>query len=150
MDALEAKTKSDEIDLELEQELKSARTITEAPQAEIAQFSKPRLNVGSAGIKLFCRGENFVMFRVATRDFPEAVKERVKHLSDVSDKEVELTKNVIDQYGSDHLSPELIEMINKYSNSPLAPLIQFKIDQYNVIRAQAKLELRKIEQEKRS
>lgn len=141
MEATEAKVMSDEIEKELDKELSDVR-MDDSPKVETIEPVKSVLNVGPSYVKLFCRVENALLFRVATRDVSQDAKERLRPLAKTSDEEVKLTKTAIDYYGTDNLSPEMIKLINEYSNSPLAPLIQFKIDQYNVIRAQAKIEAR--------
>lgn len=145
MEAIEAKVDVNQIVNQFGEELNNESVDTKST-VENPKLDKPRLNIGPTYVKLFCRGENFFLFRMATRDVPLDVKEKLAPLIKTTDEEIKLTKEVIDYYGTDHLSPEWVEMINKYSNTPLAPLIHLKMDQYNSLRAQAKLEMKNKEE----
>lgn len=117
------------------------------PEAVIA--GKPPLDIGSPAIKVFCRIKNGIQFKMVTKNLPEAVTEKLQHFNEVKDPEVIVYKKALDQYGAEFLPEELIELINKYSNSSLAPLIEWEIEKFKLMRAEAMNLLREHQEEKK-
>lgn len=144
MEATEANVNLKEIEKDFKQGLLNAEATTNAPGTVAADIVavKPGLNLGSPLIKIFCRVKNRVQFGMVTKNLPDDVKDKLQRFNEVKDQEVAIYKSAIDQYGTEHLSPEWIELLNKYANSPLAPLIEFEVEKFHLMKAEATLLLK--------
>lgn len=141
MDASETIVNLNEIEKDLKVGLLSAEANTNenGPVSADAIIPKSRLDLGAPLVKLVCRIKNGVQFRMATKNLSDDVKVKLQHFCEVEDKEVAIYKSAIDLYATDHLSPELIDLINKYANSPLAPLIEYEVEKFRLMQAEVKL-----------
>jgi hypothetical protein len=141
MEATETIVNLKEIEKDLQTGLANAESNTNEAGALAPDpaLLKPRLELGAPLVKLACRIKNGVQFRMVTKNLPEDIKSKLQHFNEVKDNEVAVYKAALDQYGSQHLSPELIGMINKYANSPLAPLIEFEIEKFQLMQAEVKI-----------
>lgn len=139
-DATEAVVNFNQVQKDFQQGLVNAESHANEPdQKTVLSDGKPALNLGSPAVKVFCRIKNSVQFSMVTKGIPENVKSQLQHFNTVEDLEVVLYKKALDQYGEECLSPELIELINKYSNSPLAPLVEYEIEKFKKMRAEVVL-----------
>lgn len=87
---------------------------------------KPVLNVNHDTVKSAYKIKKRIQLKILSKGVPSNVAAKLSHLSEVNDSEAEIVKRVIDRYGTDNLSPELIELINKYINTPIWPWIEME------------------------
>lgn len=137
-----------EIEKDLDEGLKNAGTSTNDSTAIAQNLApvKPGLNLGHPVVKLFCKLKNNVQFKMVTKNVPEDIREKLQRFNEVKDAEIVVYKTALDQYGTEYLSPEIIEMFNKYANSPLAPLIEFEIEKFNLMQAEVRILLKNKEE----
>lgn len=138
----------------VENDLKQGLVNAEINSNDSGNFSqdsnsgKPALDIGSPAIKVFCRIKNGIQFSMVTKNLPESVKGKLHHFSEVKDLEIVVYKKALDQYGAELLPVELIELINKYSNSALAPLIEYEIEKFKLMQAEVRKIIKDEEGEK--
>ncbi len=97
------------------------------------------LNLDRLALKSVYKIKKALQVRVLSSDVPEAIKPKLSHLSKVEDSEIEVLKLVLDRYGSENLSPEWIEMINKYLNTPLWPWLEMELELHQKLKAEIKV-----------
>jgi hypothetical protein len=118
-------------------------------QPQNAPIPGPRLNAGVPVVKFVCMFKNRIQFGMVTKGLPENIKDKLRHFGEVEEPEVTVYKTALDQYGTELLPPDLVELINKYSNSSLAPLVEWEIGKFKRMQAEIKTLLKDQEEEKK-
>lgn len=151
METAEAVVNFKEVENDLKLGMMNAESNTsEQGQKTVLPNGKPALDFGAPAIKVLCRVKNNIQFSMVTKGLPDDVKSKLQHFNTVEDNEVILYKKALDQYGEEHLPPEIIELVNKYSNSSLAPLIEWEIEKFKRMRAEVVLLMKEVKEEKKN
>lgn len=119
---------------ELLNDLKQVEMEDEKGGAVILDPVKPKLDIEHYAVKSLYGFKKKAQVAYHSRGAPEAIKSKLSHLSKVEDREAEIIKRLIDRYGSNNLSPEWIELINKHLNTEIWLWLEMEWEQNEKMR----------------
>jgi hypothetical protein len=125
-DKEEVSSSEKSIENELIQDLRASEEDDQQNSNGTPDIIKPVLNLEHHTVKSAYKIKKRIQLAIHSKDVPLSIKPKLSHLSEVTDNEAEVVKRVLDRYGSDNLRPEWIELLNKYINTPLWPLLEME------------------------